>query len=170
VNVEQKEIDDYAHRLAPTLSAEAHAMLTVASLVGMQRMKKGEITNMEDAMVGGILVIHGNSLLAAHYRELSDKSFDRSTYFIFPVFKSQLQDTLNKLAGKNAKVKFPPYNGKKLYACVFYGSGYSIVEIPEDGSPEAVGKMANLIAEKLAAMPDGGELMELFSNLFGGKN
>lgn len=167
--MEQEEIDAYARRLAPTLSAEAHAMLTVASLIGMQRFRKGEIKEVEEALVGGILVIHGNSLVGAHYRELSDKPFDRNTYFLFPVFKNQLQDTVQKLAGKKSKVSFPEYEKNKLYACVFYGSGCSIVQIPEDRTPEGMSKMANMIGDKLAALPDGAELMEIFSGLFEGR-
>ena len=167
--MDQSDIDAYAERLAPTLSVEAHAMLTVASLIGMQKINRGEIQNVEEALVGGVLVIHGNSLVAAHYREISDKPFERDTYFIFPVFKSQLQETIQKLAGKNANVQFPEYEKNKLYACVFYGSGYSIVQIPEDKTPEGMSKLANLIGEKLASLPDGAELMEIFSNLFGGR-
>lgn len=166
--MDQSEIDEYAKRLAPSLSAEAYALLAVASLIGMKKMKDGLIDNVDDALVGGILVIHGNSLVAAHYREISDKSFGRDTYFLFPVLKSQLHDTIRKLSGVKNKTHFPEYRKGVLNACIFYGSGQSIVELKEDKSPEGMSKTATLIGEKLAGLQDGPELMRMFSEMFGG--
>jgi hypothetical protein len=76
-----------------------------------------------------------------------------------------LQQTLEKLAGKVAKVVFPKYDKNKLSACVFYGSGYSMTEIPEDHSIEAEDALAALICKKLASIPEGPELMEIYSRI-----
>jgi len=168
--MEQSEIDDYALDMAPRLSVESHAMLTVASLLGMKKLRDGVITDPDDAIVGGLLVIHGNSLVGAHYREISGSDFGRDTYFIFPVYKSKMHLTIQKLAGKNTKVLFPEYDKNKLRACIFYGSGYSVVEIPEDKTVEGMDALAALIGKKLAAVPEGPVLMEMFSNLFKGES
>lgn len=163
--MKQSEIDDYAKNMAPRLSVEGHAMLTVASLLGMKRISDGAILDPDEALVGGLVVIHGNSLVGAYYREISGNDFFRDTYFIFPVYKAKLQQTLEKLAGKVAKVVFPKYDKNKLSACVFYGSGYSMTEIPEDHSIEAEDALAALICKKLASIPEGPELMEIYSRI-----
>lgn len=165
LKVEQSEIDNYAENLAPRLSVEGHAMLTVASLLGMKRISDGITTDPDEALVGGVIVIHGNSLVGAYYREISGNDFSRDTYFIFPVYKAKLQQTLEKLSGKTAKVVLPKYNKNKLCACVFYGSGFGMTEIPEDHSIEAEDALAALICKKLASIPEGPELMEIYSRI-----
>ena len=165
LKLEQSEIDDYAKNMAPSLSVEGHAMLTVASLLGMKRISDGITTDPDEALVGGVIVIHGNSLVGAYYREFSGNDFNRDTYFIFPVYKAKLQQTLEKLAGKAAKVVLPKYNKNKLCACVFYGSGFGMTEIPEDHSIEAEDALAALICKKLASIPEGPELMEIYSRI-----
>jgi hypothetical protein len=163
--LKQSEIDDYAKNMAPRLSVEGHAILTMASLLGMKRISDGAILDPDEALVGGLVVIHGNSLVGAYYREISGNDFWRDTYFIFPVYKAKLQQTLEKLAGKVAKVVFPKYDKNKLCACVFYGSGFSMTEIPEDHSTEAEDALAALICKKLASIPEGPELMEIYSRI-----
>ena len=165
LKLKQSEIDDYAKNMAPRLSVEGHAILTVASLLGMKRISDGAILDPDEALVGGLVVIHGNSLVGAYYREISGNDFWRDTYFIFPVYKAKLQQTLEKLAGKVAKVVFPKYDKNKLRACVFYGSGFSMTEIPEDHSTEAEDALAALICKKLASIPEGPELMEIYSRI-----
>lgn len=165
LKMKQSEIDNYAKNMAPKLSVEGHAMLTVASLLGMKRISDGAILDPDEALVGGLVVIHGNSLVGAYYREISGNDFWRDTYFIFPVYKAKLQQTLEKLAGKVAKVVFPKYDKNKLCACVFYGSGFSMTEIPEDHSTEAEDALAALICKKLASIPEGPELMEIYTRI-----
>ncbi|MEN9672459.1 MAG: hypothetical protein RL553_724 [Planctomycetota bacterium] len=165
LKLKQSEIDDYATNMAPRLSVEGHAILTVASLLGMKRISDGAILDPDEALVGGLVVIHGNSLVGAYYREISGNDFWRDTYFIFPVYKAKLQQTLEKLAGKVAKVIFPKYDKNKLCACVFYGSGFSMTEIPEDHSTEAEDALAALICKKLASIPEGPELMEIYTRI-----
>ena len=165
LKLKQSDIDDYATNMAPRLSVEGHAILTVASLLGMKRISDGAILDPDEALVGGLVVIHGNSLVGAYYREISGNDFWRDTYFIFPVYKAKLQQTLEKLAGKVAKVVFPKYDKNKLCACVFYGSGFSMTEIPEDHSTEAEDALAALICKKLASIPEGPELMEIYTRI-----
>lgn len=60
----------------------------------MKRISDGAILAPDEALVGGLVVIHDNFLVGAYYREISGNIFLRDIYFIFPVYKAKLQQTL----------------------------------------------------------------------------
>lgn len=48
---------------------------------------------------------------------------------------------------------------------MFYGGGFSRTEIPEDHSTEVDDALAALICKKLASIPEGHELMEIYTRI-----
>lgn len=157
----QEVIEEYGDRIVREVSVEAHAMLTVGTLIGIKLVKEGTITTPEESIIGGIILLSGNSLVAAHYREISGNDFKRSSYLLFPTTVGMLKSSVQSLAGKNTVVNFPPFDPLKLYAYIFYGNGFTIKEIPFYNSVEKISEMASLVAKKIHMLPASKELEEL---------
>lgn len=167
--MDQEKINAYAKKLVPHLAIEANAMILLANLFGLKNQKQtGDYTNDSHAeskyISNSVAVIHGNSLVAAHYREMTGESFSREKYFIFPIYNKMLLYTIKNLSGNDRRIKLQKINPNELHAFVFYGSGYANVKLQEIESHKDIKKLQDNLRQKIDVLDEKIELITLLKN------
>lgn len=161
-----ESIEDYSEKIIEEIRLEVQAQVMVCMLVALNEHKKGSMSE-GDTKFGGVVLISGNSLAGAKYREISNQSFDFKDYVIFPVFASNLERVVQKLYGK-CPVDFPEVALDSVNVFIFYRGGLVIKNIKyaehESGSKE-FNTLAEMVGHKLASMQEGGELNSILQKL-----
>lgn len=159
-------VEEYSERILDEIRLEVQAQVIVCMLIALNDHEKG-IMSSKDTKFGGVILISGNSLAGAKYREISNQSFDMDSYVIFPVFASNLENVVQKLYGKH-QVEFPKISTEYVNVFIFYRGDLVVKQLkysePETGS-ESFSKLTEMIGNKIASLQEGGELNSLLQKL-----
>jgi hypothetical protein len=160
--ITQEDIDEYGKKIVLATSSELHAINVITNLMALRHVQeKNDVESPEEIQVGGILLVSGNSLVAAHFREVTGHDFDRDSHLIFPVTRTDLEKSVRSLAGPKTEVAFPAHNPAKLYAYVFYANGVTTQEVPLKNTLSEVNEISSIIAKKIHELSNGKEIEEL---------
>ncbi len=163
---DMESIEEYSEKIIEEIRLEVQAQVLVCMLIALNEHGKGSMSE-GDTKFGGVVLISGNSLAGAKYREISDQPFDFKDYVIFPVFASNLEKVVQKLYGR-CPVDFPEVAIDSVNIFIFYRGGLMVKNIkyaePESGSEE-FNKLTEMVGHKLASMQDGGELNSILQKL-----
>lgn len=163
---EMETIEEYSERIIEEIRLEVQAQVLVCMLIAINEHGKGSMSE-RDTKFGGVVLISGNSLAGAKYRELSDQPFDFNDHVVFPVFASKLELVVQKLYGR-CPVDFPEVALDSVNVFIFYRGGLMVKNIkytePQTGS-EAFHQLSEIVGNKLASMQEGGELNTLLQKL-----
>ena len=163
---EMETLEEFSERMVEELRVEIQAQVLLCMLIALNEHKKGSMTE-EEVRFGGVILISGNSLAGAKYREVSGQSFDMDGYVLFPVFASNLETVIQRLYGKG-EVVFPEISTESVNVFIFYRGGLMVKNIrylePETESEEFK-KLTHLIGSKIASMQEGGELNSILQKL-----
>ena len=163
---EMESIEEYSERILEEIRLEVQAQVIVCMLIAINEHEKGAMSQ-ANTKFGGVILISGNSLAGAKYREVSNQSFDKDSYIIFPVFASNLENVVTKLYGKH-KVEFPEISTEYVNVFIFYRGGLVVKKLKysePDISSESFAKLTEMIGNKIASLQEGGELNSLLQKL-----
>lgn len=160
---EIETIDEFADRVTEEIKLEATAQVMVCMLMAIKSVKDQTLT-VEEAKFGGLIVISGNSLIAAKYREVSGQSFDFGAYLVFPVFKHKRDEILQTLLGKQ-KFDFTETQDDKINVFIFYRGNHChrMIEPVTDSTNNK--DLVNMITRKIMRLKDSKELSLILLSL-----
>jgi hypothetical protein len=161
-------IEEYSERIVGELRVEIQAQVLICMLIAINEHLKGNMSEKETRF-GGVVLISGNSLAGAKYREVSGQSFDMDGYVLFPVFAPNLEQVVQKLYGKSPVI-FPEIPDDSVNVFVFYRGGLMVRNVKyfePDTESEEFKKLTSLVGSKIASIQEGGELNSILQKLSG---
>jgi hypothetical protein len=160
---EIETLEEFSNRVVEEIRLEATAQVMVCMLMAMKAVKDKTLTA-EEAKFGGLIVISGNSLIAAKYREISGQSFDFGAYLVFPVFKHKRNEILQTLLGKQ-KFDFTETDDDKINVFIFYRGNHCHKLVEPVTSDEHNKDLINMITRKIMRLKDSKELSLILLSL-----
>lgn len=163
MNDEIETLDDFSERVVKEIRLEATAQVMVCMLMAMKAVKDQTLT-VEEAKFGGLILISGNSLVAAKYREMSGQSFDFEAYLVFPVFKHKRNEILQTLIGKQ-KFDFKDTDDDGINVFIFYRGDHCHKLVDPVTDNENNKDLINMIIRKIMRLKDSKELSSILLSL-----
>lgn len=160
---EIESMDAFAERVLGEIRVEATAQVMVCMLMSIKAVKEKSLTA-DEAKFGGLIVISGNSLIAAKYREVTGQSFSSEAYLVFPIFKHRREEVLQTLIGKQ-KFDFPEIDEDKINVFMFYRGDHCHRTIEPIIGNEVDKDLINLVTKKIMRLKDSKVLSMILLSL-----
>lgn len=156
-------LEEYSSRIVEEIAMEASAIILLTMMTAIKEISD-ETMSMEEAKFGGLVLISGNSLMGAKYREMTGEPFPMDSYLLFPLFLKDRENVLRRMGIK----KFdwiPPDTQETPYAFIFYRGDHCCKQIPRVDLDKHSETLADLVAVKLASMKEGRQLVDVFKQV-----
>lgn len=113
-------IQEFSNHVVGHYSSKLYGVYMVQIHKAMENLNKG---NKLSGIASGFLIISGDSLLAARYRELSDSSFERDGIVLVGLEKEKIQESFDSLTRKRVdRVEF----GAGIPLLIFYRGDHEL--------------------------------------------
>lgn len=158
-----ESMDAFAERVLGEIRVEATAQVMVCMLMSIKAVKEKSMT-VDEAKFGGLIVISGNSLIAAKYREVTGQSFASDAYLVFPIFKHRREEILQTLVGKQ-KFNFIEMDDDKINVFLFYRGDHCHRTLEPLIENEVNKDLINLVTRKIMRLKDSKVLSMILLSL-----